>query len=84
MYFRCIYVSLTSATSCFMRFLILWLMCALMFKSSTEVLTMVLHALESTHAVLVIMTQQDMPKQLYKEEVCSNCSAEMVLVDVNM
>lgn len=38
-------------------------------NSSTEVLSMVLHALESTHAVLVILTQQDMPKQLYKEEI---------------
>ncbi|XP_020600109.1 nipped-B-like protein A isoform X2 [Phalaenopsis equestris] len=38
-------------------------------NSSTEVLPIVLHALESTHAVLVIMTQQDMPKQLYKEEI---------------
>ncbi|KAH0434471.1 hypothetical protein IEQ34_026829 [Dendrobium chrysotoxum] len=38
-------------------------------NSSTEVLPMVLHALESTHAVLVILTQQDMPKQLYKEEI---------------
>ncbi|KAK8961903.1 hypothetical protein KSP40_PGU005225 [Platanthera guangdongensis] len=38
-------------------------------NSSAEVLPAVLHALESTHAVLVIMTQQDMPKQLYKEEV---------------
>ncbi|PKA59771.1 hypothetical protein AXF42_Ash011895 [Apostasia shenzhenica] len=35
----------------------------------TEVLPAVLHALEATHAVLVIMTHQDMPKQLYKEEI---------------
>ena len=29
-------------------------------------------ALESTHAALAIMTHQDMPKQLYKEEVWVN------------
>ncbi|KAG0481395.1 hypothetical protein HPP92_012253 [Vanilla planifolia] len=38
-------------------------------NSSAEVLQVVLHALEATHAVLIIMTHHDMPKQLYKEEV---------------
>ncbi|KAJ6795400.1 nipped-B-like protein [Iris pallida] len=35
----------------------------------TDAATTVLCALESTYAILAIMTHQDMPKQLYKEEV---------------
>jgi len=46
---------------------------------------LVFSALESSHAALAIMTHHDMPKQLYREEVCSHwipfsACCEMVLL----
>ncbi|XP_077223251.1 PHD finger family protein isoform X2 [Tasmannia lanceolata] len=35
----------------------------------SEVVSLVMCALESTHAALAVMTHHDMPKQLYKEEI---------------
>lgn len=37
----------------------------------TEVVSLIFCALESIHATLAIMAYRGMPKQLYKEEVCS-------------
>lgn len=42
-----------------------------MFQPDLDCETVVLCALESTHAALAIMSHHDMPKQLYREEVCS-------------
>ncbi|KAL6013457.1 hypothetical protein ACLOJK_003955 [Asimina triloba] len=38
-------------------------------NSDSDAVSLVTCALESTHASLAIMTQHDMPKQLYKEEI---------------
>lgn len=41
-----------------------------MFQPDLDAAPVVLCALGSTHAALAVMTHQDMPKQIYKEEVC--------------
>lgn len=41
-----------------------------MSQPDLDAAPIVLCALESTHAALAVMTHQDMPKQIYKEEVC--------------
>ncbi|XP_058080840.1 sister chromatid cohesion protein SCC2 isoform X2 [Magnolia sinica] len=38
-------------------------------NSDSDIVSLVICALESTHASLAIMTHHDMPKQLYKEEI---------------
>lgn len=43
----------------------------LIFQSDSDVMTSIYVALESIHAALAIMAYADMPKQLYKEEVCT-------------
>lgn len=42
------------------------------FQPDVDAANLVLCALESSHAALAIMAHQDMPKQLYREEVCIN------------
>lgn len=42
----------------------------LIFQSDSEVMTSIWVALESIHAALAVMANVDMPKQIYKEEVC--------------
>lgn len=41
----------------------------LMLQSDSEVVSYVFCALESIHAALAVMAHNNMPKQLYKEEV---------------
>lgn len=40
-------------------------------QMDTDVVSSIFCALESIHAALAIMAYNGMPKQLYKEEVCS-------------
>lgn len=40
-----------------------------MLQSDSEVVSYVFCALESIHAALAVMAHNNMPKQLYKEEV---------------
>lgn len=40
-------------------------------QMDTEVVSSIFCALESIHAALAVMAYNGMPKQLYKEEVCS-------------
>lgn len=44
---------------------------SVLYQPDVDAEQLVLCALESTYAALAIMTHQDMPKQLYKEEVCA-------------
>lgn len=48
------------------------IMCVYNFQPDVDAANLVLCALESAHAALAIMVHQDMPKQLYREEVCIN------------
>jgi cohesin loading factor subunit SCC2 len=41
-------------------------------KENSDAEPLVFSALESVHAALAIMTHHDMPKQLYREEVCTH------------
>lgn len=52
---------------CFANILLSWFNNQTFFQSDADVL--IICALESIYAALAIMTHQDIPKQLYKEEV---------------
>lgn len=43
------------------------------FQSDSDLVSSILVALESIHAALAVMAHNEMPKQLYKEEVCCLC-----------
>lgn len=45
-----------------------------MFQQDSDVFSLVFCALESIHASLAVMAHNDMPKQLYHEEVCFSLS----------
>ena len=42
----------------------------MIFQANADGISLVFCALESTYAALAIMAHHDMPKQLYKDEVC--------------
>ena len=43
-----------------------------MFQQDSDVFSLVFCALESIHVSLAVMAHNDMPKQLYHEEVCAS------------
>lgn len=54
-----------------------------MFQSDSDAISSIFCGLESIHAALAVMAHNEMPKQLYKEEVNSYLSKLTMLVRIS-
>lgn len=49
-----------------------------LFQSDSDVVSSIFCGLESIHAALSVMAHNEMPKQMYKEEVCAMFGENML------